>query len=167
METKNLDIYGSVAIQWSRARDALAASRGPAVTFFLGTVRPDATPHAARGRRRLGGRHFVVRDRPADPEGAQPRRQPRVHDLGAAGGHRRSKAAGNGWPIHTRSNGSPPCTARPAGRRKSTATRSRRHTARRAPGRHHGTGTASSAAQRSASRPLSPTELRVGGSVIR
>ncbi len=47
MDTKNLDIYGSAPIPWSRARDALAASRGPAVTFFLGTVRPDATPHAA------------------------------------------------------------------------------------------------------------------------
>ena len=47
METKNLDIYGSPPIPWSRARDALAASRGPGVTFFLGTVRPDATPHAA------------------------------------------------------------------------------------------------------------------------
>jgi hypothetical protein len=47
METKNLDIYGSAPIPWSRARDALAASHGPGVTFFLGTVRPDATPHAA------------------------------------------------------------------------------------------------------------------------
>ncbi len=47
METKNLDIYGSAPIPWSRARDALAASRGPGVTFFLGTVRPDGTPHAA------------------------------------------------------------------------------------------------------------------------
>jgi hypothetical protein len=47
METKNLDIYGSAPIPWSRARDALAASRGPEFTFFLGTVRPDGTPHAA------------------------------------------------------------------------------------------------------------------------
>jgi len=47
METKNLDIYGHEPIPWSRARDALAASRGPGVTFFLGTVRPDGTPHAA------------------------------------------------------------------------------------------------------------------------
>jgi hypothetical protein len=47
METKNLDIYGSAAIPWSRARDALAASHGPEDAFFLGTVRPDATPHAA------------------------------------------------------------------------------------------------------------------------
>ncbi len=31
----------------SRPRDALAASHGPGVTFFLGTVGPDATPHAA------------------------------------------------------------------------------------------------------------------------
>ena len=47
MDTKNLDMYGSATIQWSRARDALAASRGPGVTFFLGTVRPDGRPHAA------------------------------------------------------------------------------------------------------------------------
>jgi hypothetical protein len=47
METKNLDIYGHAALPWTRARDALAASRGPGVTFFLGTVRPDGRPHAA------------------------------------------------------------------------------------------------------------------------
>jgi hypothetical protein len=47
METKNLDIYGSEPIPWTRARDALAGSRGPAAAFFLGTVGPDATPHAA------------------------------------------------------------------------------------------------------------------------
>ena len=47
METENLDIYGSASIPWARACEALAASHGPGVTFFLGTVRPDATPHAA------------------------------------------------------------------------------------------------------------------------
>jgi hypothetical protein len=47
METKNLDIYGSAEIPWSRARDALAAAPGPGSTFFLGTVRPDGRPHAA------------------------------------------------------------------------------------------------------------------------
>ena len=47
METKNLDIYGSAPVPWSRARDALAAGRGPGFTFFVGTVCPDATPHAA------------------------------------------------------------------------------------------------------------------------
>jgi hypothetical protein len=47
METKNLDIYDSPPIPWSRARDALAASHGPGVPFFLGTVRPNGTPHAA------------------------------------------------------------------------------------------------------------------------
>jgi hypothetical protein len=47
METKNLDIYGDAPIPWTRARDALAARHGPGVTFFLGTVRPDATPHSA------------------------------------------------------------------------------------------------------------------------
>jgi hypothetical protein len=47
METKNLDIYGHAPLQWSRARDALAAGNGPESAYFLGTVRPDGTPHAA------------------------------------------------------------------------------------------------------------------------
>jgi Pyridoxamine 5'-phosphate oxidase len=47
METKNLSIYDTAPIPWSRARDAMAAARGPGATFFLGTVSPDATPHAA------------------------------------------------------------------------------------------------------------------------
>jgi hypothetical protein len=47
METKNLDIYGHEPIPWDRAREALFASRGSEVTFFLGTVRPDGTPHSA------------------------------------------------------------------------------------------------------------------------
>jgi hypothetical protein len=47
METKNLDTYGHEPIPWTRARDALVASRGPEVPFFLATVRPDATPHVA------------------------------------------------------------------------------------------------------------------------
>jgi hypothetical protein len=47
METKDLDIYGSEPIPWTRAHEALAGSRGPGAAFFLGTVGPDATPHAA------------------------------------------------------------------------------------------------------------------------
>jgi hypothetical protein len=45
-EVTNLDRYGSSALAWSRARDALAA---PAHTdrFFLGTVGSDGRPHAA------------------------------------------------------------------------------------------------------------------------
>ncbi len=39
-EVKNLDRYGNDALPWSRARDALAMSHGPEVSFFLGTVRP-------------------------------------------------------------------------------------------------------------------------------
>jgi len=46
-ETRNLDRYGNAALEWSRARDAPAAGPGPAVTHFLGTCRPDGTPHAA------------------------------------------------------------------------------------------------------------------------
>jgi hypothetical protein len=47
MEAKNLDIYGHESIPWSRAQEALSASRGPGVTHFLGTVCPDGRPHAA------------------------------------------------------------------------------------------------------------------------
>jgi Pyridoxamine 5'-phosphate oxidase len=46
-ETANLDRYGSAELLWSRARDALAAVPSPDVTHFLGTCRPDGTPHAA------------------------------------------------------------------------------------------------------------------------
>jgi pyridoxamine 5'-phosphate oxidase-like protein len=46
-ETANLDRYGNAELAWSRARDALAAATGPDVTYFLGTCRPDGTPHAA------------------------------------------------------------------------------------------------------------------------
>jgi hypothetical protein len=48
VEVTNLDRYGSPALLWSRARDRLTqGSTGPAITFFVGTVRPDGRPHAA------------------------------------------------------------------------------------------------------------------------
>jgi hypothetical protein len=47
IETTNLDRYGNAPLEWSRARAALAAPAGPGVTHFLGTCRPDGTPHAA------------------------------------------------------------------------------------------------------------------------
>jgi hypothetical protein len=46
-ETKNLDRYGNGELSWSRARDALSADPTADVTYFLGTCRPDGTPHAA------------------------------------------------------------------------------------------------------------------------
>jgi hypothetical protein len=46
-DTKNLDRYGSAPLAWSRARELMAAGQGPHVTYFLGTCRPDGTPHAA------------------------------------------------------------------------------------------------------------------------
>ena len=47
-ETSNLDRYGSAPLSWSRPRDILGiGSLGPSVTFFLGTVGPDGSPHAA------------------------------------------------------------------------------------------------------------------------
>jgi Pyridoxamine 5'-phosphate oxidase len=45
--TTNLSRYGDAALDWSRARDALAAVPTPDITYFLGTCRPDGTPHAA------------------------------------------------------------------------------------------------------------------------
>ena len=50
MKTKNLDIYGSPPLPWSRARDLLDAMRnetGHGSSWFLSTVRPDGRPHAA------------------------------------------------------------------------------------------------------------------------
>lgn len=47
VEAKNLDRYGSAALEWSRAREALVRAPGPGVTFFVGTCRPDGTPDAA------------------------------------------------------------------------------------------------------------------------
>ena len=45
METTNLRHLRPSAPR--RVREALQASHGQDVTFFLGTVRPDGTPHAA------------------------------------------------------------------------------------------------------------------------
>jgi hypothetical protein len=54
MEEKNLDIYGSKPIPWSRALKALEADRakpvgepGTPTTYWLATVRPDERPHIA------------------------------------------------------------------------------------------------------------------------
>jgi len=46
-ETANLSRYGDAELEWSRAREALAGGLTPEVTHFLGTCRPDGTPHAA------------------------------------------------------------------------------------------------------------------------
>ncbi|HEX6391462.1 MAG TPA: pyridoxamine 5'-phosphate oxidase family protein [Solirubrobacteraceae bacterium] len=46
-ETTNLDRYGNAPLEWSRARDLLAASPEAHVPMFLGTVRPDGRPHSA------------------------------------------------------------------------------------------------------------------------
>ena len=46
-QTKNLDRYGFAELEWSRAHDALAAPPTAELTHFLGTCRPDGTPHAA------------------------------------------------------------------------------------------------------------------------
>jgi hypothetical protein len=39
--------YGSAALEWSRAEAALTQGTTPEFTYFLGTCRPDGTPHAA------------------------------------------------------------------------------------------------------------------------
>ena len=46
-DTKNLDRYGDAPLTWSRARSALSGDPTADVTYFLGTCRPDGTPHAA------------------------------------------------------------------------------------------------------------------------
>jgi len=46
-ETTNLDRYGDAELEWSRAHDALAGVPSPGITHFLGTCRPDGTPHSA------------------------------------------------------------------------------------------------------------------------
>src|SRR5438093_6572156 len=49
MEQKNLDIYGSPPLPWTRARDLLeAATKGTGhLSYFLTTARPDGRPHVA------------------------------------------------------------------------------------------------------------------------
>lgn len=48
VETTNLDRYGFAPLPWSRALDSISAQIAtPDVTWFLGTIRPDGTPHAA------------------------------------------------------------------------------------------------------------------------
>ena len=46
-ESKNLDRYGDAELPWSRAETALSTPASPEITHFLGTCRPDGTPHAA------------------------------------------------------------------------------------------------------------------------
>jgi Pyridoxamine 5'-phosphate oxidase len=46
-ETTNLDRYGNPPLAWSRVREALDATQGAELTWFLGTIRPDGRPHAA------------------------------------------------------------------------------------------------------------------------
>jgi hypothetical protein len=48
VQTTNLDRYGFPPLPWSRALDAVMGQIAtPEITWFLGTVRPDGTPHAA------------------------------------------------------------------------------------------------------------------------
>jgi len=48
VETTNLDRYGFPALPWSRALGSVMAQVAtPEITWFLGTIRPDGTPHAA------------------------------------------------------------------------------------------------------------------------
>jgi hypothetical protein len=49
LKTKNLDVqYGTPTLEWERVEAVIAAVRsGPGRSWFLGTVRPDGSPHAA------------------------------------------------------------------------------------------------------------------------
>jgi nitroimidazol reductase NimA-like FMN-containing flavoprotein (pyridoxamine 5'-phosphate oxidase superfamily) len=46
MDTKNLDIYGSAPISWTRALEQLEGA-DPKGTCWLATTRPDGRPHVA------------------------------------------------------------------------------------------------------------------------
>jgi Pyridoxamine 5'-phosphate oxidase len=45
--TTNLDRYGFAELPWARAHDALSVHPTADNPYFLGTVRPNGTPHAA------------------------------------------------------------------------------------------------------------------------
>jgi hypothetical protein len=61
IETTNLSRYGDAALEWARARAALAAVSGPAVTHFLGTSGKDGVPHSAGvGAQWLAGDLYVT-----------------------------------------------------------------------------------------------------------
>jgi hypothetical protein len=48
MDQKNLDIYGSEPIQWSRPLEQLRSFQaGPGTSTWLSTTRPDGRPHTA------------------------------------------------------------------------------------------------------------------------
>ena len=63
-ESANLDRYGDAELPWSRAETALSTPPSPEITHFLGTCRPDGTPHAAGiGAQWLAG-HFYFTSNP-------------------------------------------------------------------------------------------------------
>src|ERR1700712_2455411 len=47
IEVKNLDIYGDDPLEWGRVLSVLGTWRSLEHTWFLGTARPDGTPHSA------------------------------------------------------------------------------------------------------------------------
>ncbi len=47
IETKNLDIYGNSPLEWTRPHDLFMAGIFFGRPAFLGTTRPDGSPHAA------------------------------------------------------------------------------------------------------------------------
>src|SRR5438045_9311455 len=69
MDQKNLDMYGSKPIPWSRAlRELEAASAKPSgepaahKTYWLATIRPDGRPHIAGvGALSVDGRYYFTR----------------------------------------------------------------------------------------------------------
>jgi len=60
-ESRNIDRYGDPELPWKRAEDALSTPPSPAITHFLGTCRPDGTPHAAGiGAQWMDGRFYFT-----------------------------------------------------------------------------------------------------------
>src|SRR4051794_23241165 len=62
MDQKNLDIYGSEPIPWSRPLQQLNAfEAGPGTSVWLSTTRPDGRPHTAGiGAIWLDDRFYIV-----------------------------------------------------------------------------------------------------------
>jgi hypothetical protein len=63
-DVTNLDRYGDAPLEWSRARDALATWESMDHTYFLGTCRPDGTPHSAGVGAQWQGGHMYFTSSP-------------------------------------------------------------------------------------------------------
>src|SRR5438128_1998462 len=88
MDQKNLDIYGSAPIPWSRALTALEApatkpgEAGGPTTYWLATVRPDGRPHVAGVGAAVGRWQVLLHERSRDPQEPEPGGKSELRHLG-------------------------------------------------------------------------------------